>query len=149
MGFPLSNNSRRIIELYQQGLSRREIGERLGLSKTQVDNAYYKYQRAQLRANNANVDLVAPTSGPRNRPSPPSAPIGDILPVTVDFEPPSGKISVWNVRHSQCRYVDDAGFFCGEATSSPSRSYCNRHHALCWVKTRRQQTDAALSSINT
>lgn len=148
MSLPLSSTSQKIIELCQQGLSRREIGERLGLTKTQVENAYYKYERARLRAANANVDLVAPTSGARNRPSPPPASIGEIFPDVVDFEPPTGKTNVWSVRLSQCRFPGEDGFFCGEPTSSPSRSYCDRHHALCWVKTRRQQADASISSIN-
>lgn len=141
MGLQLSANSKAVIELCQKGLSRREIRERLGLTKSQVENAFYKWQRTQMRAANANADLVAPLSGPRNRPSPPV--VADrILPVVVDFEPPAGKVSVWNVRNFQCRFVDEAGFFCGSPTPSPTRSYCDHHHALCWVKTRRQQADA-------
>lgn len=137
----------RIKALHGQGLTRAQIAERLGLTKGQVDGVLYKYELKKMVDNGADLKLVAPRNGSRNQPSAPAT-VNDILPVEVSFEPPPGKVSIFNVRANQCRWLDDGGFFCGEPTRKPTRSYCDHHHALCWVRTKRQVENAALSSVN-
>lgn len=137
----LSATTNEILALRAQGLSRLEIRLRLNLTKGQVDNAIYRQETLlTLRARGA-VEYHGPKSGARNRPSKPETFTGGILPVEVTFDPPPGKTNLWNIKTFQCRWLDDEGFFCAEPTK-PTRSYCDHHHALCWVKTRRQKENA-------
>lgn len=130
----------RIRELHEKGLSRSTICERLGLTKGQVDGILYKEQLRALVPPGSDTSYVAPRQGPRNRPSEPTV-LDEILPVEVDFEPPAGKFNIYNVSMFQCRWIEEDGYFCGEATR-PLRSYCDNHHDLCWVKTKRQIQNA-------
>lgn len=136
----------RVETLYNKGLSRSQICERLCLTKGQVDGVLYKHLLRKLVPAGNDTTFVAPRSGPRNRPSTPGV-LDGVLPVEVSFDPPPGKFNIYNIKNFQCRWLKEDGYFCGDATQ-PLRSYCDHHHALCWVKTRKQQQDAALRPIN-
>lgn len=137
----------RVEELHTKGLSRSQICERLRLTKGQVDGVLYKHQLRNLVPVGRDTSFIVPRAGPRNRPSAPTTTADGILPIEVDFEPPPGKFNIYNIRTFQCRWIDDDGYFCGSGTQ-PLHSYCEHHQALCWVKTRRQQEDAAKRTIN-
>lgn len=125
----------RIEELLNQNLTRSQIGERMGMTRDQVQGLIYKNLQHRMKPPAPRIE--DPPQFPRNRPRPrPSAPVtiaeGEIIKDEVDFAPPEGKFSVWNIKHNQCRYVQEDGFFCAEATD-PGKSYCPAHHQLCNV----------------
>lgn len=120
-----------------EGLSRAQIGERVGLNKNQVGGLIALHIKHYVHPRNkpAPVEFVPPASGPRPRPSHPvTIEAMPIVKTDLSFEPPEGKVNVWNVRHGQCRWVNEDGFFCGDPTGAPSKVYCDAHHALCFQK---------------
>jgi|GEM_PF-7069313 len=142
----LDELKQKLIEFRAQGLSETEMGARLGLTKNQVSGhinrmirgykskTQYAAKKA-AEAAPAQAEFVPPTSGPRPKPSQPIT-LAELPIVKTDlsFEPLPGKVNVWNVKHGQCRWVDDGGFFCAEPTSAPTKSYCKTHHQICFYK---------------
>lgn len=125
--------------LLDQGLSRAQIGARIGLNKNQVGGLIasqimgYIHPRKR-QAQPEPVEFVPPTSGARPRPSQPVT--LEALPVVVtglSFEPPEGKVNVWNVKICQCRWIGEDGFFCAEPTGSATNSYCPDHAKRLYV----------------
>lgn len=134
----------KLLAFRADGMTTSQIADRLGMSKDQAAGHINRLVRgykspsqykALKVAEEKLVEFVNPASGPRNRPSQPAT-LTDfpILKSDLSFEPLPGKVSVWNVKAGQCRWVDEEGYFCAEATGSPTKSYCSHHHSLCFVK---------------
>lgn len=51
-----------------------------------------------------------------------------------DEAPAPQGLSILDLGAQMCRYQKEDGFFCGDPTSTPLRSYCDAHHAKCWFK---------------
>lgn len=135
----------RIMEMLDKNLTRAQIGERLGLSRDQVQGLIHKEHRRRQRAE-ARVARGEPPVTPRvttptvkvERQTPSLPTMGDLPIIASDlsFAPPEGKISVWNVKRTHCRYMDDEGFFCGEPIARAS--YCQHHYNRCYTPTQRK-----------
>lgn len=141
----LDELKQKLIEFRAQGLSETEMGERLGLTKAQVSGHINRmirgyrdpkqYAAKKAAEASAPAEFVPPTSGPRPKPSHPTT-LAElpIVKTALSFEPLPGKVSVWNVKRGQCRWVDDEGFFCADPTIAPTKSYCKTHHQICFYK---------------
>lgn len=132
-----------ITKMLDEGLSRSVMAARLGLNKNQVGGLIalhikqyvHPRKKAKLLEQQQVAEFVPPASGARPRPSQPYT--IDPLPIVVtglSFEPPEGKVNVWNVKICQCRWVDEEGFFCAEPTGSATKSYCPGHQQLLYIK---------------
>jgi hypothetical protein len=135
--------------LLEQGKSRSQIGAELGLNKNQVGGLialHIQGHRPNKKATPQVGEFVPPKSGARPRPSQPYIP-ADLIPVKTDlsFEPPKGKVNVWNVKICQCRWIDDEGYFCAEPTGSATKSYCPGHQQLLYVKVQPKVRKKCLS----
>lgn len=140
-----------LIEMRSQGWSTPRIAEKLGLTRDQASGlinrlirgykspGQYEAMKKKEAAAAEGIEFVPPTSGARPRPSQPV--IVEPMPIVktdLSFEPLPGKVNIWNVKPCQCRWVDEEGFFCGEVTGAPTKSYCPEHHARCFVPNERR-----------
>lgn len=131
-----------------QGWSIPRIADKLGMTRDQCSGLVNRLLRgykspsqyeAMKKRGEAPAEFVPPGSGPRPRPSHPVT--IEALPIVktdLSFEPPPGRVNIWNVRAGQCRWVDEEGYFCAETTGSSGKSYCPEHHARCFYKTERK-----------
>ena len=142
-----------ITKMLEEGKSRSQMAAILGLNKNQVGGLialhikHYVHPRKKAKeATQQVVEFVPPKSGARPRPSQPYIP-ADLIPVKTDlsFEPPEGKVNVWNVKICQCRWIDDEGYFCAEPTGSATKSYCPGHQQLLYVKVQPKVRKKCLS----
>lgn len=138
----------KLLDMRRLGLSASQMATRLGMTRGQVAGQINRLVRgykspsqykALKVAEEKLVEFVPPTSGPRARPSQPAT-LTDfpILKSDLSFEPLPGKVNVWNVKAGQCRWIDEEGYFCAEATGNPTKSYCAHHHSLCFVPNERR-----------
>lgn len=145
---------RRIEELLAKKLTRTQIGERLGLTRDQVQGLIYKERKRQKRAAERAVRGVPPLTQKvttptvkveRGKPSLPSAVDMPIITSDLSFEPPEGKLNIWNVQRRHCRYLDGDGYFCGEDVVRAS--YCQRHYNLCYTPSQPRKARSWRSSL--
>jgi len=135
----------RIDELLAKNLTRAQIAERLGLSRDQVQGLIHKErkrrQRAAARAARGEPPITPKVTPPtvkmeRGTPSLPKMVDLPIMSSELSFEPPEGKLNIWNVKRTHCRYMDAEGFFCGEPVARAS--YCQHHYNRCYTPTQRK-----------
>ena len=135
----------RIEDLLAQNLSRAQIAERLGLTRDQVQGLIHKerqrQQRAAARAARGEPPITprVTTNTVKVERATPSLPRATNLPVIatdLSFEPPEGKLNIWNVKRNHCRYLDAEGYFCGEP--AVRASYCQHHYNRCYTPTQRK-----------
>lgn len=128
----------KLTEFLDANLSQGQIADKLGLTRNQVHGLINRLLRGYKTVHPDRVRADKPLlaaevkSGPRPRPSKPVTlePI-PIVNLGLSFEPPEGKLSIWNVKRNHCRYLDAEGYFCGE--TAVRASYCQHHYNLCYV----------------
>lgn len=149
----------KLTEMRAQGWSTPRMAERLGMTRDQcaglVNRLIRGYkspsQYVAMKRAAEQLPFVPPTSGPRPRPSQPvTVEAIPIVKTDLSFEPPPGKTNIWNIGISQCRWLDEDGYFCATPTGSPSKSYCAEHHARCFYSNERKAASnvTTLSSIH-
>lgn len=128
-----------IMELLEKGLTRTQIGERVGLSRDQVQGIIARVREKEKKKVTQGVKpATLPAEVRRQTPSLPSR-VDDDLPIVasgLSFDPPAGKLSIFNVKAFHCRYPDADGFFCGERINRAS--YCEHHYRLCYTPMQRK-----------
>lgn len=136
----------KLTEFLEARLSQGQIADKLGMTRNQVHGlinrllrGYKPVHHERVRAaGKPEAPLAAEVkSGPRPRPSNPVTlePL-PIVSLEVSFEPPEGKLNIWNVKRNHCRYLDEEGYFCGEP--AVRASYCQHHYNRCYTPTQRK-----------
>lgn len=150
-----------LFKMREEGLTTSQIATRLGMTRNQVSGLISRlvrgYKSTRKKRNKPDGERVQPgiflypTSGARPRPSQPVSVEGlPIISTDLSFDPPPGKVSVWNIRAAQCRWIDDEGYFCATPTGSPSKSYCAHHERVCFrpLEMGKKKNGATVSTIN-
>lgn len=148
-----------LVKMREEGLTTLQIANKLNITRDQASGlisrlirGYKSKKKPQLSGYKVvSNDFVPPTSGARPRPSQPVSIEGlPIVSTDLSFEPPPGKVSIWNIRTAQCRWIDDEGFFCATPTGNPSKSYCAHHEKICFNQqyTRVRRNVSAFSPVN-
>lgn len=141
-------------QMLGDNLSHSQIAERLGLTKNQVSGLVARLLRGYVTrkykrewTDEAIAEAKSQRKGGFSQPSLPER-VDEIAiaPSDVSFDPPDGKLNIYNVKASHCRYLDGEGFFCGGPISKAS--YCEHHYKLCYYPPRRkaQQWRSSLPS---
>lgn len=68
-------------------------------------------------------------------------PIEEEPPVTDEVTEPVVGVPLLDLTPNQCRYpvgVHGVTLFCGEERTNPRSSFCDHHHARCWVQPRKK-----------
>lgn len=63
----------------------------------------------------------------------------DDPPITEEVIAKTLGVPLLELAANQCRYpigMSGVALFCGDIRSNPKSSFCDHHHALCWVKPR-------------
>ena len=122
----------KMVTMQDQGIPRAKIADMLGLKRNQVHGLLWRAQKRRERE--LTYGVVPRESNARPEPSAPIVTHLEPIASDVCFEPPPGKFNIWNIGIAQCRWLDEEGYFCGEATGGASKPYCSHHHKVCWVK---------------
>ena len=154
----------KIYDLWETGISAREVAEQIGISRNAVMGHLFRMRQSgiQMRQKENTV-----TKRPKITPPPPKRVIGvqkmprkmpaPRKPTLEEISPPplapnGDPVPMIKLSRYSCRYVVNQGevksfLFCNAKVKDGS-SYCPHHHAICYVplsntRPRRKNDDAA------